>query len=163
MAKKNSETITMRVRIGDRELEITGPCEFVDKKISEFVDHSKKTTGTSGPSVSASSPSGSYESGRRGTSAAQFFKKVAPRTDIDLTLAAAYYLEEIKKYESFNAAEIRDTIQKDAKKRPPKNTSDAVNKNIKKGFMMSAGDKDGKMAFVLTTDGSEYIDTLLKS
>jgi len=94
-------------------------------------------------------------------SAAQFFKKVNPRTGVDRVLAAGYYLEIFLGMENFTSAEIRDTIHKEAKTQPPKNPNDLINSNIKKGYMMSAGDKDGKMAFVLTSDGEDTIKVLL--
>jgi hypothetical protein len=161
MSKMKSETVTMRVRIGDRELEVTGPSDFVDKKIAEFLDHSKKIPSGSGLSSHTTASSTSVGSGTKLTSAAQFFKKISPKSDVDRALAAAYYLEVIKKVESFTTTEIRDTIRKEAKTNPPKNPSDVVNQNIKKGLMMTAGNKEGKMAYVLTTDGVEAIETLL--
>ena len=98
-------------------------------------------------------------SGKR-LSVAQFFKKLSPKTDVDRALAAGYYLEKFGQQHNFTAAEVRETIRS-AKVAPPKNPSDVVAKNIRKGLMMTAGDKDGKMAFVLTNDGEEAVGDLL--
>jgi hypothetical protein len=35
--KDDETSVTMRVRIGDSEMEITGPVDFVEKKIAEFL------------------------------------------------------------------------------------------------------------------------------
>jgi predicted metal-dependent hydrolase len=39
MANRTCEAVTMRVRVGDREIEVTGPSDFVEKKIAEFLTH----------------------------------------------------------------------------------------------------------------------------
>ena len=158
MAKKQYESVTIRVRIGDKELEVTGPEAFVEKRISEFIEKQKdipvRTPEFAGPRREQP-PTGS-SSGSKKMSAAQFFRKVAPRTDVDRALVAGYFIEAFNGEENFTAAEVRETIRK-AKISPPRNPSDAVAKNIKKGFLMAAGDKEGKKAYVLTTDGEDTI------
>lgn len=165
MTRKNVTNVTMRIRIGQSELEITGPSDFVDKKIADFIEQNKQNPISAPISGQTAARQGSGElspfSGKT-MSAAQFFKKIKPQTDLDRTLTAGYYLEVFKKMENFTSVEIKDVIRKEAKVQPPKNTSDAINKNITKGYMMSAGDKEGKMAFVLTSDGEEAIRTLLE-
>ncbi len=164
MSKNKKETVTMRIRIGESELEVTGQIDFVEKKIEEFIKANKQAHI---PGSTPSQPTIRPARGRstavgKQISAAQFFRKVAPKTDIDRTLAAGYYLEIFQGVDNFTSTEIRDTIRKEAKTPPPKNTNDAINKNIKKGFMMSAGDKDGKMAFVLTSDGEDAVKEMLQ-
>ena len=162
MAKKENDNVTMRVRIGESELEVTGPKDFVEKKISEFVELSKATPlarqsvtkGLPHSDLEADAPTG------KPLSPAQLFRKYNVRTDVDRTLLAGYYLEVHKKYESFTAAEAKEII-KVAKINPPKNTNDAINSNVKKGLMMSAGDKDGKRAFILTSDGEDAVKEMI--
>jgi|GEM_PF-1293921 len=163
MARKKTENVTMRIRIGQSELEVTGSSNFVEKKIAEFIELNKQSPIAMSLEQVSTSRVGEkqVQSSGKSMSAAQFFRKINPRSDIDRTLAAGYYLEIFKKMENFTAVDIKGTIQKEAKTQPPKNTNDAINKNIKKGYMMSAGDKEGKMAFVLTSDGEEAIKTLL--
>ena len=62
--------------------------------------------------------------------------------------------------ESITASEVRDVIR-EAKVPPPENVNDAINQNIRKGFMMSAGNKDSRIAFVLTSDGEEAASELI--
>ncbi len=159
MAKASKSAVTMRVRVGDSELEVTGPKDFVQEKIDEFLKRSRHTSGS--PPQHAGLPAVSAETTVRKMSLAQFFKKTSPRTDNDRVLLAAYFREKMQNAENSTAAEIRDIIR-EAKRPPPKNTSDAINQNIKKGLLMSAGDRDNKMAFVVTTDGEESIDEMLK-
>ena len=163
MATQKNINVTMRVRIGENELEVSGPKDFVEKKIAEFVELNKDETfpKTSHAQLSVSRRDTKTTTGTKQISAAQFFKKVKARSAVDRVLAAGYYLEVLCNMESFTASEIRDTIQKKAKTQPPTNPSDLINNNIKKGYMMSAGDKDGKMAFVLTSDGEEFIKSSL--
>lgn len=160
MAKKELPSVTMRVRIGENELEVTGPSDYVEKKIDGFLERQKSppVTGTEKSSpqpIASNSPNAT-----KGESIAQFFKKVAPKSDVDRVLGAGYFLEKYKREESFTAAEISETI-KNSKKPPPTNPNHSVNQNIKKGLMMAAGEKDGKRAFVLTSDGEEEIEALL--
>lgn len=159
MATKKTTNVTMRVRIGENELEVSGPSNFVEKKITEFIELNKEKAfaRTALYKNKVSQIGDKSTTVKKQVSAAQFFKKVNARTAVDRVLAAGYYLEVLCGMENFTSAEIRDTIQKKAKTQPPKNPSDLINSNIKKGYMMSAGDKDGKMAFVLTSDGEELI------
>jgi len=92
-------------------------------------------------------------------SVSQFFRKLGTRTDVDRTLAAGYYLEKHENCESFTAAETKEIIRS-SKRTPPKNPNDLINANIRKGLIMAAGDKDGKRAFVLTTDGEDAINEM---
>ena len=156
---ENDSKVSMRIRIGEYELEVSGPRAFVEKKIEEFVSKQRDYAPTPekptmSPTVRAE-PKGPTSS--KPTSVAQFFRTAAPRTDVDRALLAGYFLEKHKNEKSFTSVEVRETI-KDAKISPPKNPSDVIAKNIKKGLMMSAGDKDGKMAFVLTSDGEDAVE-----
>jgi hypothetical protein len=63
--------------------------------------------------------------------------------------------------DKFTMGELRKAIS-DAKVPPPKNPSDTIGKNIKKGLIMSVGEKDGKLAYVLTTDGEAAIADSLR-
>ena len=164
MATKKTDNVTMRVRIGEHELEVSGPSDFVQKRIEEFIKLTKEAPSTKAGTSKITTSELSVNKTKSGKqmSPAQFFKKINARTAVDRVLAAGYYLEIINGMENFTASEIRDTIQKKAKTQPPKNPSDLINNNIKKGYMMSAGDKDGKMAFVLTSDGEEFIKASLE-
>ena len=61
------------------------------------------------------------------------WRKLSLRTDVEQVLAAGYFLEVMKKMESFTSAEIHDTIEKEAKTPPPMNTSHVIGQQIKKG------------------------------
>jgi predicted metal-dependent hydrolase len=151
----------MRVRVGDSEVEVTGPPAFVEKKVADFMEKQKEWAALQPtPSQAVPEPGPSGAAAGKALSQAQFFKKLALTTDIDRALAAAYYLEKQQGQANFTAAEIRETIRA-AKITPPKNPSDAIAKNVRKGFIMFAGDKEGKRAFVLTTDGEQDVERLL--
>lgn len=157
MAKK-TQTVTMRIRIGDRELEVTGPEAFVQRKIDEFI---KTSLGAGAPDRDRSSIEKSRDVKKsKPLSAAQFFRKCARKSDVDAVLIAAYYLEKKKDQQDFTAAEIHDLI-KQGKRKAPTNTNDAVNSNIKKGLMMPAGNRENKLAFVLTSDGEDAVEDFL--
>ena len=139
---------------------MSGPSDFVEQKIAEFLDKQKTIPAeTTQKEVLHPQSLAATKSGK-GMSAAQFFKKVSSKSDVDRVLAAGYFLEKYKNAENFTALEIRQTI-KEAKIQPPENVNHSINQNIRKGFMMTAGDKEKKMAFVLTSDGEEAIGSFL--
>ena len=161
MAQSEAERVTMRIRLGGNELEVTGPKGFVEEKIEEFIKLNKPAS-SARVYMDANEGAPAKSAGDMGKplSAAQLFKKASPRTDVDRALLAGYFLENHSDQECFTAAEVKDTIRA-AKITPPKNPNAAVDKNIKKGLMMPAGDKDGKKAFVLTSDGEDSAHGML--
>ncbi len=160
MPKQKTESVTMRVRVGDKELEVSGPSGFVEKKIAEFLKQSSSSSGAGPTSIPASK--GQNVQHARGTSPAQFFRSTNPRTDNDRVLAAVYFLEKYRDAQNATASEIRDLIT-ESRRNAPRNTSDAVNQNIRKGLLMTAGDRDNKLAFVLTSDGESEVEDMLKA
>jgi hypothetical protein len=159
MAKKGGADVTMRVRVGDAEFEVTGPQSFVKKEIKEFLE---RTHGgpPQVPQQTGTSPSTSEKA--KAKSLNQLLKTANPKSDIDRTLVAAFYLERFRDYQNATAAEIRDAI-KEARVPPPANVSDAINKNIRKGLMMNAGERENKLVFVLTTDGEAAAEQMLET
>lgn len=163
MAEHDKEVVSMRVRVGDAELEVSGRQEFVEKKINDFLREQRELQAHQASGLAKTLgahetlPSGVQT---KGMSIGQFFRKSPPKNDVDRVLMAGYFLEKFEGMDSFTTAEIADTIRK-SKNNPPGNPSDTIAKNIKKGLMMSAGDKDGKRAFVLTTDGEEAVTVTL--
>ncbi len=161
MAKENDvgeiASVTMRVRVGDAEIEVTGPPDFVKTEIRDFLERA--------PSKSASAVGQSVftppaDQKLKPKSPAQFFKALNLRTDVDRTLVGAYFLEKHRDMQNFSAAEIRAVI-KEAKVPPPRNANDAVNQNIRKGLIMTAGDRENKMVFVLTSDGEAAVEQIV--
>jgi len=156
MKKREISSVTMRVRVGDAELEVSGPPDFVEAKISEFLQKSGAPRSTT---VQSSETSSSGEAITRPKSPAQFFKACGPKTDNARTLAAAYFLEKFRNAENSTASEIRELIR-EARVQPPRNPNDSVNQNIRKGLLMTAGNKGNKMAFVLTSDGEAAVEDM---
>jgi predicted metal-dependent hydrolase len=119
MAKESKSAVTMRVRVGDSELEVSGPKEFVEEKIDEFLKKSRQAIVSAHQRTTFPPPSA--ETTVRKMSLAQFFKKTSPRTDNDRVLLAAYFREKMQNAENSTAGEIRD-ILREAKRPPPKNS-----------------------------------------
>jgi hypothetical protein len=154
MENEQAKPVTMRVRVGDSEMEVTGPLEFVERKIAEFLQ--KAPAGDARAQESTSVPT---VSARKAQSPAQFFKSCNPRSDTARALVAAYFLEKHKNAENVTAAEIREIIR-EAKVPPPTNPSESVNQNIRKGLLMAAGERDNRRAFVLTSDGEAAVEDM---
>lgn len=158
MAKQKDFAVTMRVRVGEKEIEISGPSDYVEKKIAEFLAQSP----SGGPLQAGGRTPKIEQQAAKPKSPAQFFKAANPKTDIDRALVAAYFLEKYRNAQNATAAEIRELI-KEAKWPPPINPSDAMNKNIRKGLLMTAGDRDNKIAFVVTSDGEAAVEEMLNA
>ena len=159
MPKQKEFSITMRVRVGDKEIEITGPNEYVEKKVAEFLKQP--------PSSDSLPPTPPQAKGQvmhhsKGLSPAQFFKAANPKTDNDRVLVATYFLEKHRNAQNATAGEIRGLIA-EAKRLPPRNTNDAVNQNIRKGLLMTAGDRENIMTVVLTSDGENEVEEMVKA
>src|SRR5438045_2888088 len=137
----------MRVKIGDAEFEVSGPAKFAEEKVAEFL------TAQGAKQEAAAAP---VAQANKSATLAQLLKQASVKSDVERSLVAGYYLETIQGLQSFTASEIKDVIRQ-AKVTPPSNPSDVIAKNIKKGLMMHAGDKEGRIAYVLTTDGSEFV------
>lgn len=153
-------SVTMRVRVGDAEIEITGPPDFVKSEIKDFLER-PPTKSPAAPVPVPAATSGSISDHKaKAKSPAQFFKMCNPRSDVDRTLVAAYFLEKFRDSQNSSAAEIRDVIR-EAKVPPPRNSNDSVNQNIRKGLIMTAGDRDNKMVFVLTSDGEAAVEQMM--
>lgn len=162
MAKSNPKIVTMRVRIGENELEVTGPSDYVDEKIDEFLKLQKPVESIG--SHSTALPDVGQQASTRGKqlSISEFIRKISPKTDVDRVLATGFFLENFRGEDKFTASEVTELI-KESKNTPPKNSNETINKNIRKGFMMAAGDKDGKISFVLTSDGEDIINDILSA
>jgi hypothetical protein len=163
MAKQESSTVTMRIRVGENELEVTGPSDFVKKQIDHFIELNKtaQLLPQNKPKTSASLSVEKARTEQKTISLPQFFRKTGVRTDVDRTLVAGYYLETYKSSENFTASEVTKTIR-DAKINPPRNTNECINANIRKGLMMSAGDREGIRAALLTSDGEDKVQEMLQ-
>jgi len=160
MATEKTATVTMRVRLGDAEMEVTGPRDYVERKIDEFLKRSPVAIAApahSAPNAQVATPTPSVAG--KPKSPAQFFRGASPRTDVDRVLVSAYYLEKFRELQSATSSEIKELIR-EAKSPPPTNTSDAINQNIRKGFLMTGGDREGKMVFVVTSDGESRVDEM---
>jgi hypothetical protein len=160
MAKEKDSSVTMRVRVGDAEIEVTGPSSFVEKKIAEFLKGPPKKAQAQSPSAAPSVASEPVMG--KPKSPAQFFKQCNPQSANDRALLGGYFLEKFRQVQNFTAAEVRDIVR-EAKWPPPPNVNDSINQNIRKGYLMTAGDREGKIAFVVTSDGEAAVEEMAKS
>lgn len=93
----------------------------------------------------------------KSTSIREFLISKNPRSDVEKTLVIACYLETLGNVNPFNLNDLRSGFSQ-AKEPLPSNLSDAVNKNIQKGFIMEAPErKEGFKAWVLTNTGVKRV------
>lgn len=81
-------------------------------------------------------------------------------TDTDKTLVIAYYLEKFEGLSESNTDDLSRGFKR-AKEPPPGNLNETVNKNVRKGYLMETGQKEGKKAWALTNSGNNFVETSL--
>lgn len=92
------------------------------------------------------------------TSIREFLRSKSAGSDIDKTLAVGYFLETEKEISPFTTEDLRSGFLQ-ARESVPQNLNDTVNKNIKKGYMMEAGEeKGGRKAWTLTNLGERFVN-----
>lgn len=98
---------------------------------------------------------------KKATSLREFINQIHPGTANDTALVIAYFAEIINGQGYFTNDTIRDGYV-ESKMIPPKNISDVIAKNAKKGYLMLAKNADtfGK-AYILTNTGEEYIKEMI--
>lgn len=94
-------------------------------------------------------------------SAKEFLLTKNIKTDLHKTLALAFYLERMGGMSSFNVNDLADAYRS-AKEKRPGNLSDTIGKNMARGLLMGASEKDGKKAWTLTVTGEKFIEVELK-
>lgn len=150
--------VTVKLVLGTLSVEVTGPQEYVDKKLEElvgrFVLSARRPSGPEVKTPEAGVP------GDKQISPAEFLKRYSVSNQTDRALLLGYYLERMKNITSFTTAEL-SILGKDIK-RPFGNISDVVAQLASRGLMMSAGDKEGKRAYSLTATGEEYVESMLQ-
>jgi hypothetical protein len=91
-------------------------------------------------------------------SAKEFLLEKKPESETQKVLALAYFLERQEGLASFNVPDI-ETAFRAAREKLPKNTNDAVNKNVARALLMEAEQKkDSKKAWQLTATGERFVE-----
>lgn len=88
----------------------------------------------------------------------EFMLSKNPKTEMQKTLAIAYYLEKYENLASSNVKDLESGFRR-AKEKIPRNINYQVIRNIKKGYMMETENKkDNRKAWYLTNSGEKYVD-----
>jgi len=91
------------------------------------------------------------------TSIKEFLLEHPPTTDIQRTLAIAYFLENHAGMASFTRPDLEKGYS-DAKETPPSNISVNIAHCIKQGHMMEADEKkNNKTGYVVTRSGEQFV------
>ena len=160
MPKVSAQGVSMRAKVGDRELEVSGPQDFAKKEIDQFLKDAGAAVPSAGGGSNRDEPVPQFSG--KGLSAAQYFRKAKAQSDLYRVLVAGFFLEKERKVDSFTGRDVVDVV-KEAKSPLPMNVNDAINKNIMKGYMLPSGEKDNRRAFALTIDGEQAVEDLLKN
>jgi hypothetical protein len=98
----------------------------------------------------------------KGLSLPEFINRLSPKTDSDKALCCGYYIQKVRGTESFTTKSLRSTYI-EAKLRKSPNMSEAVGKNVRKGFMSPTGQKkEGLSSYYVTRDGEAFVESGLQ-
>ena len=151
--------VTVKLTIGSLSAEVSGPSDYVDKKIEELVSRFLgpwKSSAAGEVRAHAAAGGGAAKK----TSPAEFLKIGGPKNQPDRALMLAYYLEKVEGVSPFNSSQLSELGR--TVREPFTNVSDTVAKLTGRGLMMSAGDKDGQRAYALTASGETYVEAMLE-
>ena len=87
--------------------------------------------------------------------------KINPSTYADTAIIVCFYLFTYEEIIGFNIGHIKNGFDQ-ARAIKPKNMTDTLNVLIKRGFLRSSTDIDGKKGFELTKMGIDYIQNLMR-
>jgi len=150
--------VTVKLTLGGFSVEVSGPSDYVDKKLEEILGRFNPTSRVTTREGIAVSPPPQTEVGGKKVSAAEFLKGASAQNQTDRAVLLGYYLEKVEGLSSFTTTELAHWGKE--VKRPFGNVSDVVAKLSARGLMMSTGDKDGQRAYALTATGEEYVASL---
>jgi hypothetical protein len=88
----------------------------------------------------------------------EFLAQKNPKTDTDKILAIGYFIEKHENVPPFNRRDLKNCFQR-ARESLPSNLNQFINENIKRKYIMEAGEKDNLKAFVLTTSGEKFVES----
>lgn len=139
----NEKNLRIRIKIGEREIEIEGGKEFINEKLSYFegklFDITEET---------------------KKISIIEFLKIKKPKSHIKTVLVFAYFLDVYRKMKIFNSEDI-SKMYDEARIKKPTNINDTINGNVKQGNIMELKEqKEGLKAFSITRSGIEYVDLM---
>ncbi|MCR4314048.1 MAG: hypothetical protein NUV84_02260 [Candidatus Uhrbacteria bacterium] len=129
----------------------------IEQRLSELEARvAKLETATSSPEATR------RPAAQKRMSAREFLLTKNIKSELQKTLALAYYLEVQEGMPSFNITDLMAAFQA-AKEARPGNLSDTVGKNVARGFLMDTPErKDGKKAWTLTATGERCVEGELK-
>ncbi len=154
------KALRIRVRDGDKELEIEGDKNYIDHMLKRFafIGFQKSQHDSLEEKEYPKAPVHAKLSVKM--SPAEFVQQNQIKKHTNLVLGFGYYLEKLKGMEKFSPGDI-NTCYYEAKL-DPSNTSQMIILNIKAGFLMGAKGSGkgagGKKYYTLTQSGMQYVE-----
>ena len=151
----------IKLRKDSVEIEVQGDKTWVEAKFAELKPELLKTVevktpiGPISPPIPPTPPPFELPD-----SIGEFFVvKGSPKSHTDRAIAFSYWLTKKLSMESYNTDDI-DKCFAEALIAKPANTSDVMNANQKKAYLIQTPGKDGKKAWRISRPGEEYVEKM---
>jgi len=165
----------VRIKLGPIEFEVEGDSELIERERAQFFSMLPQAITAVSPVVSNASQmleaakdiieisdppalptSVLYNNLHSYDSVAAFLKEKSFSTDLERVLGVTYYIDQVEGVSPFTSKDIEAKFT-DARFTKPSNISDAINKNITKGFLCESKEKkEGRKSFYLSSYGIEW-------
>lgn len=127
-------------------------------KLKANIDSLEERVAALEAALTARSADASTDRGDKQQSLREFINEKQPKSANDHGLVIAYFTEIVKQKGWFNVDDLKSGFR-EAKVPAPKNLSDVIGKNAKKGYFMLDEKQSGiKQAWVLTSTGEKAVD-----
>jgi len=156
MTEKKVSNVTIKVRIGDNELEVSGPSDYVEKKIKEALEDQKSSLWTS---RGVGDESEFVRTSTRGVAPKmtlnEFYRKYVHKIKSRPTIAVflLYYLQKIQKKDRIKTGDVTNSFKEIAYPNwNALNMTDILTSAKRRAFVNYVN-----KLWSLTTTGEDYI------
>lgn len=154
------KALRVRVKDGNRELEVEGDKNYIDYMLKRFAFIGFQKSQHDSLEEKEEPKAAVHAKLSAKTSPAEFVHQNQIKKHTNLVLGFGYYLEKLRGMDKFSPGDINDCYY-DAKL-DPSNTSQMIIQNIKAGFLMGAKGSGkgagGKKYYRLTQSGIDYVE-----
>jgi hypothetical protein len=175
-------TNKIKIKMGPIEFEAEGDSELIERERAQFFSLLPQAITAVSPVVtrpiqltdavdiengvclpSENAPLLASVRQRSYSSVASFLNEKKFSTDVELVMGIGYYIECVERKDVFNSKDIESKLT-EARKEKPRNISQALTQNVKKGYLREYSKKKDKLkAYSILDEGIKWCETYVAS